>query len=80
MEDIARLASRLIVMANGEIVLEGPPEVVFKEADYLEKIGLGVPQMKKLLQALQAQGLDVHPDHYTIEAAEGEIVRLLETK
>lgn len=80
MEDIARLASRLIVMANGEIVLEGPPGVVFKEADYLEKIGLGVPQMKKLLQALQAQGLDVHPDHYTIEAAEGEIVRLLETK
>ena len=80
MEDIARLATRLVVMANGEIVLEGTPEAVFQHADYLVRICLGVPQMKKLLQALQEQGFDVHPDHYTIEAAEGEIVKILETK
>lgn len=80
MEDVARLAQRLIVMARGKIVLEGPPEVVFRQADYLEAIGLGVPQVTKLLQALKKQGFAVDPDHYTIEAVEDEIVRLLETK
>ncbi|NLL87701.1 MAG: energy-coupling factor transporter ATPase [Firmicutes bacterium] len=80
MEDVARLAKCLIVMAHGRIALEGPPEEVFREADYLEEIGLGVPQVTRLLQVLKKQGFDVNPDHYTIDAVESEIVRLLETK
>ena len=80
MEDVARLAQRLVVMAHGEIALEGPPEVIFRQADYLEAIGLGVPQVTRLLQVLQKRGFDVDPDHYTIESVEGEIVRLLETR
>ena len=79
MEDVARLAQRLVVMAHGEIVLEGTPEVVFRQAEYLEAIGLGVPQVTRLLQVLKKQGFAVDPDHYTIEAVEEEIVKLLET-
>lgn len=80
MEDIARLATRLVVMANGEIVLTGKPEEIFIQADYLEKIGLGVPQMTRLLLDLAGKGLKVKSDLYTLDAAEEEIVKLLETK
>ena len=65
-------------MAHGEIVLEGAPEVVFRQAEYLEAIGLGVPQVTRLLQVLKT-GLCCGSDHYTIEAVEEEIVKLLET-
>lgn len=80
MEDIARLATKLVVMEQGSIVLVGTPNEVFEQADYLEQIGLGVPQVTKLLRTLQAKGCAVRPDLFTLEDAEEEIVRLLETK
>ena len=40
MEDIARLATKLVVMEQGSIVLVGTPNEVFEQADYLEQIGL----------------------------------------
>lgn len=80
MEDIARIATKLVVMDQGKITLVGTPKEVFGQASYLAQTGLGIPQVTQLLKELQAKGCDVRSDLFTIEDAEEEIVKLLETK
>ncbi len=80
MEDMARFATRLVVMVQGRIALVGTPKEVFSQADYLEEIGLSTPHMTRLLNELKQKGYNVSSDLYTIEDAEDEIAKLLETK
>lgn len=79
MEDIARLASRLIVMDHGRIVIEGGAKEVFARSEYLEEIGLGVPQITALARELNKQGCNVSMELYTLDEAEEEIIKLLES-
>ncbi|EIV99738.1 ABC-type cobalt transport system, ATPase component [Thermoanaerobacter siderophilus SR4] len=53
MEDIARFADKIIVMNKGRIEIIGTPREVFREAEKLEKMGLGVPQITSLARELQ---------------------------
>lgn len=77
MEDVARLVDRLIVMAKGRVVLDGTPLEVFRQADTLKALGLGLPQVTELMHELKARGLKVNTDILTVEAAEEEIARVL---
>ncbi|NLW25487.1 MAG: energy-coupling factor transporter ATPase [Clostridia bacterium] len=77
MDDVARLADRLIVMHRGQVELTGTPREVFQHADRLKQIGLGIPTVTALLQELKARGLDVRTDLITVEEAKNEIVRAL---
>ena len=69
MEDAARVASRLIVMREGQIFLTGAPAQVFGQAEALERAGLTVPQVTKILLALRARGIPVDTRCYTVEQA-----------
>lgn len=75
MEDIANLVDRVLVMNRGKIVFFDTPRNVFKEADTLEKIGLGVPQVTYLVRKLREKGFDIK-DCINIEEAESELLRL----
>ena len=75
MEDVAKLAEKVIVMNKGKVVLTGTPKEVFKEVDILEKIGLGVPQVTYLMKELIKKGFDVSDEVYTIEQAKEEILK-----
>lgn len=77
MEDVGKLAERIIVMNKGGIVLEGAPYEVFKEIDKLESIGLGVPQVTYLMRALKEKGFDVSQDIFTLEQGRLELLRVL---
>jgi len=77
MEDVARLADRLIVMHRGRVALDGTPVEVFRQADTLKSLGLGLPQVTELMHELKAKGLAVNTDILTVEAAEEEIVRVM---
>ena len=77
MEDVARLVGRLIVMEKGSVALDGTPVEVFRQADKLKKMGLGVPQITELMYELKARGLDVNTDIFTVEEAEEEIARVM---
>lgn len=77
MEDVARLVDRLIVMDKGRVVLDGTPVEVFREADTLRELGLGLPQVTELMHELKAKGLAVNTDILTVEAAEEEIARVM---
>jgi energy-coupling factor transport system ATP-binding protein len=44
MDDVARLADRIFVMAAGKIVKEGTPREVYADEGFLKSIGLGAPR------------------------------------
>lgn len=77
MEDVGKLAERIIVMNSGKVALEGTPAKVFKEVDTLEKIGLAVPQVTYLMRALKEKGFDVSDEVYTISQGKEELLRIL---
>ena len=77
MEDVGRLAQRIIVMNNGNVALEGTPAQVFKEIDTLENIGLAVPQVTYLMRALKEKGFNVSDEVYTINQGKEELLRIL---
>lgn len=79
MEDVARLAQRLVVLHRGRVALEGLPREVFSHAEELTRLGLGVPQVTSLLQALRQRGLPLRQDVLTVEEARDELARWLKT-
>jgi energy-coupling factor transport system ATP-binding protein len=77
MEDIARIADRVMVINNGKLEMLDTPEKVFSEAERLEKMGLEVPQITKIMLALKEKGYDVPSGILTVEKAFLEVVNLL---
>lgn len=76
MEDMARYCDRILVMNDGKPYLYGTPEVVFSEVERLEKVGLTVPQITRLMAELRRRGYPVSASVYTVEAALAEIRKL----
>jgi energy-coupling factor transport system ATP-binding protein len=68
MNDVARLASRLIVMNGSHLAIDGTPEEVFPRAQELVDMGLDIPELTRLFLRLKQMGLDVEPV-YTMEQA-----------
>jgi len=67
MEDVARLAQRVVCLARGKIVLEGEPRAVFSEIGMLRSLGLGVLPTIEIMSKLKARGLDVPTDTLTVQ-------------
>lgn len=80
MEDVAKIASRVIVMNKGEVALDGTVREVFKEVEILENIGLGVPQVTYLVRELRKKGFDISDDIFTIEEAKQELIKIIKKK
>ena len=76
MDDVARLAQRIIVMDQGKVVLDGPAEEVFQDAERLNRMDLDVPQVLKLSLRLREEGFDF-PLCYRLEDAEHARISLL---
>ncbi len=58
----AALADRIVVMDNGEIIMDGVPRDVFSHVELMKKVGLDVPQVTELMYLLGKSGLpsDTH--------------------
>ena len=76
MDDISTLATRLVVMSKGELVLTGTPREVFRQQDLMQSIGLGIPQAAQLAHALREEGYDLPEDLYTLEEVRDAILRI----
>ncbi len=76
MDDVARLAQRIIVMDQGQVALDGPAEEVFQDAERLNQMDLDVPQVCKLSLRLREEGFDF-PLCYRMEDAEKALAALL---
>ena len=77
MEDIARVADRILVMNKGNAEILAPKREVFAQGERLEKMGLRVPQITKITQLLQKKGIDLPDGILTVEEAFDTIMTLL---
>lgn len=77
MEDIARVADRILVMNKGNAEIIAPKREVFAQGERLEKMGLRVPQITKITQLLQKKGIDLPDGILTVEEAFDSIMTLL---
>ncbi|NLY19006.1 MAG: energy-coupling factor transporter ATPase [Clostridiaceae bacterium] len=75
MEDIARYFDRVAVMDQGEIVLVDSPRNVFTPKEYLEKIGLDVPQITELFYRINQKYPNVRKDILTVDEGIAELKR-----
>ncbi|MBR1692369.1 MAG: energy-coupling factor transporter ATPase [Lachnospiraceae bacterium] len=80
MEDVAKYVDRIIVMNQGEILLDDTPKVVFKEYQKLEKVGLAAPAVVYIMAKCRENGLDVSTNVTSIDEAEEEILLALGRK
>ena len=61
-------ADRVIVMNDGNVVMDGAPKEVFKNAPELKNLGLDVPQITELTHRLIESGASLPDDIITLEA------------
>ncbi len=69
MDDVARCATRAVVMEQGAIAMEGTPEEIFSHAEQLEKMGLDVPSVCKLSLRLKELGVACPQDIFREDQA-----------
>lgn len=69
MEDVAKLADRILVMNGGKAEMFDIPERVFAHGDRLREIGLNVPQITRITDELRKRGLPIKQGIYTVNDA-----------
>mgnify|MGYP004480226387 FL=1 len=74
MDDVARLAERILVFSNGGIVMDGRPDEVFSQPEKLMEIGLSVPHATEIAMALRAHGMALPGAIYTHEQLRAAIL------
>ena len=65
MEDVAKLADRILVMNGGHVEMFDTPDKVFCKSGRLQEIGLNVPQITRVMDRLREAGIDVPGGIYT---------------
>ncbi|OUO89682.1 energy-coupling factor transporter ATPase [Gordonibacter sp. An230] len=68
MDDLARLADRMLVLNEGRQFALGTPAEVFAHGDALRAIGLDVPAAQKLAEELREMGVELPRDLYDLES------------
>lgn len=77
MDDIAKLATRLLVMSHGRCVLDGKPMDIFlHHRRELNEAGVDVPPLTKTLLYLKERGIPVPETARTCEEAASEMLRM----
>lgn len=78
--DEAVKANRVVVMDEGNILLDGAPREVFSHHDTLRRVGLDIPEACELASLLRKSGLKIKKDILDIDELCDGIVGILEDK
>lgn len=74
MEDIADYATRVLVMKNGKLLMDGAPKEIFAQMDKMLEAGLSVPDVTKCVHMLNEKGFSLPTDITQIEEAKEAIL------
>ena len=77
MEDMARFCDDIVVLAHGELVMQGSTAEVFAHADRLSEVGLNIPEISRVCAMLRARGIPMDEGIFTVDAAARCLERLL---
>ena len=78
MDDVARFATKVIVMNSSKMEMSGTVDEVFERASRLREIGLSVPQITEIFIRLREKGYNVSEKIYTVEQGYLELKKLFE--
>lgn len=70
-------ADRVLVMDDACLVMDGTPREVFREADRLKALGLGIPEVAVLARSLRREGVPLPDGILTAEEFSDSMLRLL---
>lgn len=76
MEEVARLADRIVVLSGGRAAIDAAPREVFARAEELSAMRLAAPVVTQVFRRLRAMGVDIDEGVYTLEEAEKELGRV----
>ncbi len=77
MEDVAKVADKVLVMNGGKLQMFGETAEVFSKKDELSEMGLAVPKVMQIISALREKGADLPDGILTVADAEKAILRLV---
>lgn len=80
MEDIANYADKVLVMERGKVYKYDNTENVFRDAENLARMGLGIPDITKVFLKLKEMGVDIGTDVYTIPYAVKQLIKYKQAK
>ncbi len=78
--DEAAMASRVVVINEGRVSMEGDPQDIFGKVDLLQEMGMQLPQVTELLIRLKLDGFPVRTDIVAMEDATEQIKLLVKTR
>ena len=78
MDEVARFATKVIVMNSSKVEMSGTVDEVFEKASRLREIGLSVPQITEIFIKLREKGYPVSEKIYTVEQGYLELKKLFE--
>ena len=78
MEDVAKVANKVLVMNNSEAVMFDTVEKVYARGDELHEMGLNIPHITKVILGLRKKGIEVPKGIYTVDKAYEAILELFE--
>lgn len=78
MDDVAKYATKVIVMNRSHVDCVGTVDEVFENSSHLREIGLSVPQITEVFIRLREKGYPVSEKIYTVEQGYRELKKLLE--
>ena len=76
MEDVAKVANKVLVMNNGEAVMFDTVEKVYSHGDELHEMGLNIPHITKVVLELRKKGIDIPKGIYTVDKAYEALIDL----
>ena len=79
MEDIVNLADRVVVLENGEIIVDESTKKLFSESSYeeLKRLNILPPNIIEVVSILRQKGVRLGNDILNVDDAVNEIVKLL---
>ena len=73
----AAMADRIVVINDGNLVIDGTPKQIFERYDVLKSCGLNVPQCTELVQRLRSEGFTIEGDCVTVEQCADTLMAFL---
>ena len=80
MDDVARLADKVMVMESGRLAMNGTPSEIFSRKEELQAMGLNIPEATELIGDLRDCGMDLADNVLTLEQAEEALVHYLKDR
>lgn len=77
MEDVAKVADRVIVMNQGHIAMTGTLSEIFSRSGELYSMGLEIPQISRVILKLRENNINIQSEIYNVKDAVAEISRIL---